>query len=78
MLRATGELATCEHESVQLRAALERTEQKLAALATVRDKLRAALTRCTSGRCTLAAEVASVQHGAGRPVRSHSRSRNLR
>jgi DNA-binding transcriptional MerR regulator len=61
MLRASGEHATCAHESDKIRAALARTEQKIAALDAVRTKLRGALSRCTSGECTILAQVARVR-----------------
>ena len=41
MLRASGEHATCEHESDKIRTALARTEQKIAALEAVRRRLEA-------------------------------------
>lgn len=60
MLRATGEHATCAHESDRIRAALARTEAKIAALAAVQAKLHDALARCTSGACTIMGQVAAV------------------
>jgi DNA-binding transcriptional MerR regulator len=69
MLRASGEHATCEHESDKIRAALARAEQKIAALEAIRTKLRGALSRCTSGQCTLVAQVARVQTSKPRPAR---------
>lgn len=60
MLRATGEHATCAHESEKIRAALVRTEAKIAALAAVQTKLQGALDRCTRGACTIMGQVAAV------------------
>lgn len=60
MLRATGEHATCEHESEKLRAALARTEERIAALAAVKTELLGALRRCTDGQCTIMAQVSAV------------------
>lgn len=69
MLRASGDGATCEHESNKIRAALARTEQKIAALELVRTKLRGALSRCTRGTCTIVAQVARVRTSKVRPAR---------
>jgi DNA-binding transcriptional MerR regulator len=69
MLRAAGEHATCEHESDKIRAALARTEQKIAALEAVRTKLRGALSRCTSGACTILTQVARVRPSNARQAR---------
>jgi DNA-binding transcriptional MerR regulator len=69
MLQASGEHATCEHESDKIRAALARTEQKIAALEAARTKLRGTLARCTSGECTILAQVARVRPSKTRPVR---------
>lgn len=61
MLRDVGEHeASCEQEAARFRAALARMEQKLAALATVRDRLARALARCTSGECTIIEQVTRV------------------
>jgi DNA-binding transcriptional MerR regulator len=61
MLRASGEHATCAHESEKIRAALTRTEERIAALASVRDKLEAALSRCSAGACTIMEQVSAVR-----------------
>lgn len=61
MLRAVGEHESdCAHESGHIRAALARTEEKLAALTAVRDKLRLALSRCTAGQCNIVDRIATV------------------
>ncbi len=64
MLRATGEHATCEHESEKIRAALTRTEEKIAALVAVQAKLQGALERCTKGACTIMVQVSAVTRKA--------------
>jgi DNA-binding transcriptional MerR regulator len=69
MLRASGENATCEHESDKIRAALARTEQKMATLDAVRTKLSGALSRCASGECTILAQVARVRTSNVRSAR---------
>ncbi len=60
MLRATGEHATCTHESEKIRGALARTEERIASLTAVRDKLQHALDRCTSGECTIMSRVSAI------------------
>ncbi len=70
MLRATGEHATCAHESYKIRAALARTEEKIAALTAVRTKLQGALDRCTKGDCTIMVQVSAVTKKAKARVAS--------
>ena len=53
MLRASGEHTSRAHESQKLRAALARTEERIAALTAVKPKLQHAVVRCTSGACTI-------------------------
>ena len=60
MLRASGQHATCEHEADKIRAALARTEERIAALTTVQLKLQAALQRCANGDCTIIEQVSAV------------------
>jgi DNA-binding transcriptional MerR regulator len=60
MLRATGEHATCSHESDKIRAALARTDEQIAALTRVKQRLEGALGRCERGECTLLAQVSHV------------------
>lgn len=61
MLRAVGEHASgCEYESEHIKAALARTDEKLAALTSVRNKLQIALSRCTTGQCNIVDRVATV------------------
>jgi DNA-binding transcriptional MerR regulator len=60
MLRATGELATCSHESDKIRAALARTDEQIAALRRMKHRLEGALGRCERGECTLLAQVSKV------------------
>lgn len=60
MLRASGEHATCQHESDRIRGALDRTEQRIAALAAIRSKLQDALARCSTGACTIMEQVSAV------------------
>lgn len=61
MLRASGDHATCAHESERIRGALVRTDERIAALMAVRAKLEAALGRCTTGDCTIMAQVSAVR-----------------
>jgi DNA-binding transcriptional MerR regulator len=61
MLRARGEHATCEHEAEKIRAALARTEDKIAALTAIHRRLQGALDRCTTGQCTIMAQVSAVK-----------------
>lgn len=61
MLRATGEHATCAHESDKLRAALARTVAKIDALVAIKAKLERALDRCERGECTILAQVGGVR-----------------
>jgi hypothetical protein len=68
MLRASGEHATCAHESERIRVALTRTDERIAALTGVRDKLQAALARCSTGACTIMEQVSAVRDQATRPV----------
>jgi MerR family copper efflux transcriptional regulator len=74
MLRATGEHATCAHESDKIRAALARTDDKIAALLAVRTKLQGALERCTTGACTIMVQVSSVTKPGSRASRPASAS----
>jgi hypothetical protein len=79
MLRAVGEhAASCEHESERIRTALARTEEKLAALTAVRDKLAHALARCANGDCTIVEQVARVARSPlprPRRIATHARRR---
>lgn len=73
MLRAVGEHAsTCEHEATKIRAALTRTEDKLAALTMTRDKLSLALERCSRGACTIVDQVARVAGASHRAPRART------
>lgn len=49
----TQDAASCARESARIRGALHRTEEQIAALNAVRDKLREALGRCGRGECDL-------------------------
>lgn len=60
MLRASGDHATCAHESEKIRAALVRTEERIATLTAIRTKLESALVRCTRGECTIMTQVSAV------------------
>ena len=52
--------ASCASESTRIEAALHRTEEKIAALTVVRDRLRQALGRCASGACEFEAHVGRI------------------
>jgi MerR family mercuric resistance operon transcriptional regulator len=69
MLRATGEHATCAHESDKIRAALARTDEQIAALTSVKQRLEGALGRCERGECTLLAQVSKVARNTTLGVR---------
>ena len=61
MLRSIGEeAADCAHESERIRAALARTDEKIAALNAIREGLSVALDRCASGHCTIVDHIAKV------------------
>jgi DNA-binding transcriptional MerR regulator len=45
--------STCAKESARVKGALRRVEDKIAELAALRNKLRAALERCRAGSCDL-------------------------
>lgn len=72
MLRASGEHATCAHESEKIRAALVRTEERIAALTSVRTKLQNALARCTAGDCAIM-RAGECSEEAARPARQQTR-----
>jgi DNA-binding transcriptional MerR regulator len=69
MLVAINEDATtCARESVRIEAALRRTEERIAALDEVRDKLRNALGRCGRGECDLVEQARKVAAAPGRKL----------
>jgi DNA-binding transcriptional MerR regulator len=53
LVAVTDDAATCARESARIEAALRRSEERIASLSAVRDRLREALRRCGRGECDL-------------------------
>ncbi len=53
LVAVTDDAATCARESARIVAALRRSEERIASLVAVRDRLREALRRCGRGECDL-------------------------
>ena len=66
LVAATDDAASCSRESARMRTALRRTEERMAALAEVRGKLRDALRRCGRGECDLVERARNVVPALGR------------
>lgn len=72
LVAVAGGAATCALESVRIEAALRRSEERIAALVAVRDRLREALGRCGRGECDLVERAWKV---AGRTSRDGAKRR---